>query len=301
MPTQESPSLYIDFSRLPPPKVIEEIDYEVLLDRYRESVVAKNPKLARAVQLEQSPTNIILETEAFGETLLRARVNDAARAVMLPFSTGADLDVLAAFYNVQRIVVPATTNTPEIRESDARLLRRTQMAAEAFNTAGAEGAYIFHSLSADPTIRDVSAKLVNTEAHIKITVMNEGADPLPTAAQIQAVTTRLNKKHIRPMTDVVFVDSPEVIETDVVANITLYPGPNASLIQADLQKGLDRIRTNISILGRDLTRSAIIAALTVEGVQDVELLSPAADIAIDLDQCVKIKSATINILGVRVE
>ena len=31
MPNYESPALYIDFARLPPPQVIEEIDYEALL------------------------------------------------------------------------------------------------------------------------------------------------------------------------------------------------------------------------------------------------------------------------------
>jgi phage-related baseplate assembly protein len=61
MPNYESPALYIDFARLPPPKVIEEVNFEVALDRYKAQVLAKKPELAAALALEQSPTNVILE------------------------------------------------------------------------------------------------------------------------------------------------------------------------------------------------------------------------------------------------
>ena len=103
MPSFESPALYIDFARLPPPKVIEEIDFEALLKVYQAQVLGKNPALAAALALEQSPTNIILEAESYGEMIVRERINSAARASMLPFATGSDLDVIGARFNVQRM------------------------------------------------------------------------------------------------------------------------------------------------------------------------------------------------------
>ena len=103
MPSFESPALYIDFARLPPPKVIEEIDFEVLLAAYKAQVLAKKPELAAALALEQSPTNVILEAEAYGEMIVRERINAAARASMLPFATGSDLDVIGARFNVPRM------------------------------------------------------------------------------------------------------------------------------------------------------------------------------------------------------
>ncbi|MGZ5390180.1 MAG: baseplate J/gp47 family protein, partial [Aeromicrobium sp.] len=229
MPTYESPALYIDFARLPPPQVIEEIDYEVLLGIYKAEVLSKNPKLEKAILLEQSPTNIILQAEAYGEMMVRARINAAARAVMLPFAVGADLDVLAAFYGVQRELIPVAGSNPLIfePESDARFRRRVQMATEAFTTAGSEGAYIFHALAADPTIRDASAVAIDDKGGVKITIMNSGSDPLPTEAQLAAVRERLNRKNIKPLTDVVSVGSVEVLHTTIDAQLTLYPGPNA--------------------------------------------------------------------------
>ena len=198
MPNYEVPALYIDFARLPPPKVIEEIDFEVLLARYKADVLAKKPELAAALDLEQSPTNIILEAEAYGEMMVRERVNAAARAVMLAFSTGTDLDHLAALLNVERLTTVTRLRhlRPDIKESDESLRRRAQLAPEAFTTAGSEGAYIFQALTADPTIRDVSAVKINEKGGVKISVMNSGSDPTPTKQQILNVVERLNRKNI---------------------------------------------------------------------------------------------------------
>ncbi len=303
MPYYESPALYIDFSRLPPPKVVEEIDFEALLKVYQDQVVAREPRLARAVRLEQSPTNVVLESEAYGEMILRARVNAAARAVMLPFATGSDLDVLAAFYNVFRQVIPAdeAAGTPETPESDERFRLRVQLAPEAFSTAGSVGSYKFHAMTADPTIRDVSVTKINDRAGIKISVMNSGLDPVPTDAQLLAVTRKLFQPNIKPLTDVVSVSPVKVKYVDLDAVVTLYPGPDSSLISADITAALGRLRNRIALTGRDLTYSALYAALNQEGVQGVKLNSPNGDIEAADDECVWMRSANIQILTHRKE
>jgi len=303
MPTYESPSLYIDFSRLPPPKVIEEIDYEALLKIYQDEVVAKNPKLARAIALEQSGTNIILQAEAYGEMMVRARINSAVAAVMLPFAVGSDLDNLGALFNEERELVPVEGTNPVqyVPESDERFRRRIQLSPEAFTTAGSAGAYIYHALKADPTIRDASVMKINDRGGIKVSIMNSGSDPTPTASQLDAVTRKLFNPRIKPLTDVVSVSPVNVIITKIVADLTLYPGPDASLVMVDVGKGLDRVRNRVALLGRDLTRSSLYAALNQEGVQDVDLKTPEFDITAATDQCVMITAAEINVLGTRQE
>jgi phage-related baseplate assembly protein len=108
MPVYQSQDLFIDFARLPAPSVIETIAYEDLLTAYKARVLSANNDLAAALALEQSPLNIILETEAYGEMIVRERINMAARAVMLPFATGSDLDVLGALYGVARLPLVST-------------------------------------------------------------------------------------------------------------------------------------------------------------------------------------------------
>ena len=291
MPNYESPALYIDFARLPPPAVIEELDYEVMLDRYRTEVLAKNPALASALKLEQSPTNVILEAEAYGEMLVRARVNAAARAVMLAFSTGADLENLAAFFGVERMA----------GELDDSLRRRAQLAPEAFTTAGSEGAYIFQALSGDVRIRDVTATKMDDRGTVKIAVMQYGSNPVPASDILLNVAKRLNRRGIRPLTDVISVVPVKVFKARIVANITLYPGPDASIVMAEIGKALTKVRNNITLIGRDLTRSAIISALNQEGVQSVDLISPSQNVTVGTDACVLIDSAAITPLPLRQE
>lgn len=292
MPNYTSPALYIDFARLPPPDVIETLDYEDLVQRYKADVLSKNSKLEAALNLEQSPTNIILETEAYGEMLVRARVNAAARAVMLAFSTGGDLDNLAAFFGVERAV----------GETDDSLRRRAQLAPEAFNTAGSEGAYIFQALTADPVnIRDATAVKMDDRGRVRIAIMAAGTNPVPTSDIILKVYNRINSKGIRPLTDVISVVPVKPIRQQIVANISLYPGPDAGLVMTDIGTALNKVRSNVSLIGRDLTRSAIISALNQEGVQSVDLISPADNVVVGTDQCALIESATITPLPLRVE
>ncbi|SHH06376.1 baseplate assembly protein [Bradyrhizobium erythrophlei] len=291
MPNYTSPALYIDFARLPPPDVIETISFETLLSQYQADVVSKNDKLAAAVKLEQSPTNVILEAEAYGEMLVRARVNAAARAVMLAFSKGADLDNLAAFFGCERLA----------GETDDSLRRRAQLAPEAFTTAGSEGAYIYQTLTSDVRIRDATAVKMNNFGGVRVSVMQSGSDPVPTTDIIYNVVNRLNSKGIKPLTDVISVVPVKVIKQQIVANISLYPGPDAALVMADIGTALNKVRANVSLIGRDLTRSAIISALNQEGVQSVDLISPAQNVVVDTSQCALIESATVTPLPFRVE
>jgi phage-related baseplate assembly protein len=295
-----SPALYIDFSRLPPPKVIEEIDYEKLLAIYQGRVVNKLPTLERATKLEQSPTNVILQTEAYGEMMVRARVNAAARAIMLPFATGSDLDVLAAFYDEAR---PALVDTPrgtvdEYPEDwldDASFRRIVQLSPESFSTAGAEGAYIYHCLKADPAnILDASASRVDLRGGVRCALMGRNANPAVTPETIAKVRERLNRKNIKPLTDTPYVVGAKVVPVEIDALVTLFDGPDAALVKADIVAAFQNLRQRVALLGRDLTRAAIDRALMQEGAQNARIKSPLTDTVVGNDACVWITKATVN-------
>ena len=289
MPSFESPALYIDFARLPPPKVIEEIDFEKLLKVYQDQVVAKNPDLARAIALEQSPTNIVLEAEAYGEMIVRERINAAARACMLPFATGSDLEVIGARFNVARMD----------GELDARLRRRIQLSMESFSTAGSPGSYIFHALSTSLSVKDATAVAERGTGRVTVTIMADGSDPVPGGPLVDAVYDRLMSDGIKPLTDDISVLPVTKIPADITANITLYPGPDASLVIADINKALTALRNRVSQIGRDLKRSAVFAALTQEGVQNAE--TDFQDINVGTSGVVWINSASVNVSNAREE
>ena len=93
----------IDLSKLPAPNVIETLDFETLLTDYINDFVARNPNYSAL--LESDPAIILMQVVAYREMLLRARINEAAKANMLAYATKGDLDNLAAFFGVERLKV----------------------------------------------------------------------------------------------------------------------------------------------------------------------------------------------------
>jgi len=100
----------IDLSQLPPPNVIEPIDFETILAARKARLLeltpeASRPAMAATLALESEPITIVLQENAYRELVLRQRINEASQALMLAYSTGTDLDQLAANYEVKRLVV----------------------------------------------------------------------------------------------------------------------------------------------------------------------------------------------------
>ena len=92
----------IDLSKLPAPQLIEELDYEAILNGMRKKLRELLPEWT-GYELESDPANKVLEVAAYREMLLRQRVNEAARGVLIAFAQGSDLDHLAAFYPEKRL------------------------------------------------------------------------------------------------------------------------------------------------------------------------------------------------------
>ena len=91
-----------DLATLPAPQIIEPLDFEQILADLKADILDRAPELAEVLALESDPIVKLLEACAYRELLYRARVNDAARAHLLAFATGGDLDHLAAQYGVTR-------------------------------------------------------------------------------------------------------------------------------------------------------------------------------------------------------
>ena len=276
----------IDLSKLTSPDVIQTLDYATILKELRDDLVLRVPEIVGIIDLESEPARKLLEVFAAREVALEARVNDAARAVLLALSTGNDLDHLGALYDTARL--PG--------ETDARYRERIQLAPEAFSTCGPEGAYVYHSMKVSNSIRDVSA-MMTTPGTVRIAVMMEGADPKPDDNTIFNIYKALNDDEVRPLTDVVKVQPVSVKGTDVRVRLTLFDGPDAALVRTKAEASLTAKLESIRYLGYDLKRSAINAACFIDGVQNVEVISPASDIEVDEYECFHINSQTVEYVG----
>lgn len=280
----------IDLSGLAPPDIIETLDYEAIVTAMRNDLVERFPLIAGVIDLESEPARKLIEAFAYRELRLRARINDAARAVLLASSWGSNLDHLGALF--------ATARQPV--ETDDRFRRRIQLAPEAFSVAGPEGAYQYHALTVAPWARDVSA-VSHRPGVVRVTVLKEGTNPTPTLAEREAVRLHLKDEAIRPLTDVVEVMAPAIRRTRIAAKLTLYPGPDGELVR---QRALAAVTAWVEknrMLGMNLRRSALYAALHQEGVHSVELVSPAEDLVLDITEVYAIEAIEVSVSSIRDE
>lgn len=270
----------VDLSRLAVPDAVEHLDYEVILDDIKQQAIAIMPGLEAELRLESSFSSKILEIVAVRELMLRARVNDSVRAVLLATATGADLDNLVALLGVERqVIVPADEEAvppiEEVLEEDAALRARAQLSLEGFTTAGTVGSYRFHALSADGRVRDVGITRP-IAGRVLVTVLSHEDDGVPGADLLQAVAEKLEE--VRPLCDDTVIAAPSFVDFGIEAVLLVAATPGAEVVrQAAIDAVTDYLEESFMV-GRIVRRNALLARLMQDGVENVVLVSPAADV-----------------------
>ena len=292
----------VDLSQLPQPKIIEELDFEVILSEVKAVMLAaflqeQQASVAAALELESEPLNVIAQVVAYREMMLRQRINDGAAACMLSHAVSTDLDNLAANNNTERLItIPATETTDAVMESDTALRLRAQAAFEGLSVAGPTAAYEYFAKSVSGKVADAKATSPSP-AVVVVSVLSTQGDGTASTELLNNVRNALNAEHIRPVGDRLTVQSATIIHYQINARLYFYPGPESEPILLAAQKSLESWLSEQGKIGRDIARSAIMAVLHVQGVQRVELLEPASDIVIDDTQSAQCNSFTINIGG----
>ena len=279
----------IDLSQLPAPNVVEPIDYEVILAERKAYFISLHPadqqaQAAATLELESEPITKLIQENAYCETVWRQRVNEAALGVLLAYAKGADLEQIGARFNVSRLViVPANPNAvppvAAVMESDDSLRERVQMAMEGLSVAGPRNAYIFHARSADGRVADASATSPSP-AEAVVTVQSALGNGTASAELLAIVAAYLSDEDRRPVADRLTVQSATVINYTVTAVLHLNTvGPEAEAIRAEAEARLVALVTKRRRLGMSVHRSALDAALHIEGVRKVELIDWADVVA----------------------
>ena len=262
---------HVDMSQLTPPTVIETLSFETIFQELLADFVAKKPDYDAL--LESDPAIIALECAAYRELLLRQRINEAAKSCMLAYATGTDLDNLAAFYGIVR----------QADETDERLRYRTQLSLEAFTTAGSEKSYLFHTLSADPRVKSASVQ-TPSDGRVLISIMSYEDNGTASDELIEIVNKYVSSEDKRPLTDHVTIQSAKLEQYKIQAKIYMYYSPSMTVTEQECRAALDKYVEKHSTIGNYVASSGIFDALHTEGVQKVELSSPAADIATTKEQ-----------------
>jgi phage-related baseplate assembly protein len=258
--------------------VVKQVDFKALKTENLNKLTELDADFAEV--LESDPAAKILEVDAYVRTVDLTRVNDAARKVMLAYSTGTSLDNLGLLFGVTRATLGTDGQGRTLYEDDERLRRRIQLAPGAYSVAGPPEAYVFWALTWAPNATDASV-FVPTPGTVQVTLLGPGADAQPLPSEVAAVRVGFATENVRPMTDNVIVAPATITPYAIEAEYWLLPGPDAAVVEAQINAELDAVLTEHRKLGRDMARSVLIDAIQSPAVSRVNLISPAADVLID--------------------
>lgn len=266
----------VDLSALPAPEVVEPLEFEEIyaeeLDTFR-GFMGNNWTAA----LESDPVTKLLELGAYRKMGNRARVNDAAKALLLAYARGSDLDQLAANVNLKRLVIQAEDTstvpiTPEVLEEDDALRERIQLVYEGLTTAGPRNSYILHARNASGLVADATAESPSPATVVVTVLGRDGAGQAPQAL-LDLVYTYLSDDNIRPVGDRLIVQSAEVLPYQINAILHMVgTGSENESILAECRKRLAAWINPRRRVGAEIARSAIDAQLHIAGVRRVELV-----------------------------
>lgn len=251
-----------DLNKLPAPTVVEPLDFETIYEAHRDELLVRYPAAAEVIALESEPLAKLLQAHAYRELLYRQRVNDAARAHLLAFATGADLDHKGAFYGVPRL----------LGEADARYRVRIQLRIRALAGNGTRENYELTAMTASQNVRDAIATQP-WPGSVRVQLWLH--DTSTADATQAAVLAALNADDARPLGVPVSVSLARPRAINITAGLVREAGAPTTLL-AQLQAALPAALASYARLGRAVSRSWVTTRLHVEGVVAVRYPDPSA-------------------------
>jgi phage-related baseplate assembly protein len=264
----------MNLSELQTPQIIEELSFEEILQQMKEALVAIDQEYT--AYLGSDPLMKLFEIAAYREVLLRQRINQAAKANLLAFATGSDLDNLAAFYGITR----------KENETDEELRTRIHAKIVGWSSAGSREAYKFHALNSDPRVKEANADSPEPGL-VRISILSKENGGIVSGDLLESVKEYMLREDVRMLTDTVEVVPCGLIEVNVRAKIILLNSTPPEILNT-IRSSFIAAFNKIAGLGVSISRAWIISNLFSNGVKDVELITPIDDVLVSEIECAKL-------------
>jgi len=278
-----------DLAGLARPAILEELSIDAIFASRQAELVERLQAAGidySVEDLQTDPAMILLQEAAFEETILRARANDVARARYLYYARLTEVDHLGAFYDVVRL--PG--------ELDARFKLRIRLAIQGRSTGGTEPGYRGAALGASLRVADARVYRDGRAPIIHVAVFAADNNGVADATLLGLVRTALEQADRQVINDTIDVRSAVVDVVPVAADVWLLPDADVSLIDT-LRDGLQAAWAEASGLGRDLTRAWLASRLMADGVANVVVTAPAADLVVPFDRAVRLALPVLTYRG----
>lgn len=259
------------FEGLPKPEMIKPLDAEAIVETTLLEFKERSNAYGVDYDVERTgydPAVIEHEIQAGRETGMRAAINDGAASNLLLFAMGADLDHVAAFYDVFRLD----------GETDDALRERTALEIKARSPGGSEYWYEAAARRTDVRIRDAKAFREPFWPIIHIAILSRDNGGIPDQAMLDAVSREVQGKNVRLLNDTVIVEPAVTQIISVRANYWLLPAASSVVNELYLENNVRAAWAKETGIGFDLEHSWLESKLHSPGVKKVELLEPSASI-----------------------
>ena len=232
-------------------------------------------------RVSDSSNTLIWETEAdayipAGETHIDLPLRcQTAGAVGNGWAAGqlnVCIDLFAYYSRCENITESAGGRD---RATDAEFYELLRASQDAYSTAGARGAYIYHAKKVSPEIADVVANSP-TPGVVKLYVLESSGRPAGAELKAQVLAV-CSPDEVRAFTDLVSVADPETVSYNV--DLTYYLSEESQVKAADVQKAVEEavrqyIAWQCGRLGRDINPSYLHGLLMQTGIKRAVIAEP---------------------------
>lgn len=160
-------------------------------------------------------------------------------------------------------------------QSDDSFREKIFLAPSGYSTAGPEDAYIYWAKAYSASIGDIKVITPADDTVQLIILLKEGS--IPDIEFLTGLQEYLSDGNIKPMTELITVTAPEVVEYEVTGTyyINRSNKDNAVKIQAAVTAALDEyVSWQKEKIGRDLNPFHLQYLLVKAGVKRIELITP---------------------------
>ena len=277
----------VDLDSLQRPQAIDTPSDQAILDELKADLIALYPDIEPYLELESEPSLKILEVVAFREAnVVRPHINDVLRSRLLAFATGADLDHLAAFYEVTRL--PG--------ETDTAFRERVALENKGRSTGGSKYWYEAAARRADVRVKSATVYRERLLPIIHIAILSTENGGIPTQDLLDAVSAVVLSNTVRLVNDTIVIEAAVSQPTPVVADVWLLPDA-ASGVLDQMGPALQEAWANEGGIGFDLEPSWLQARLHLQGVKRVEVIAPADPVIAPDGVAIAIGPITLNFKG----
>lgn len=247
------------------------------------------------IYFESINETIVPQGETTVDIAFKATVAGAESNGFLPgqIKDLVEPDAVPYVYDVQNIT---TSDAGSDIEDDDAYAERIQLAPEGYSVAGPAGAYEFFARKASSEIIDVKAKRTNP-GEVTVYVLCEGGES-PSEEVKKQVLLQLNADENVPLTDLILVASPEMVEYNLDVSYQSANLADAQTIEKRANEALqDYMLWQKSKLGNGIDPSELYARLQAVGAKRITI-NPNIYTKIEKHQIAREGVITLNYGGV---